>query len=409
MLQAYKHNRALVASHTSTIAPLSSRIVGFINLTVKINFAIIAISFLAMICPMHTKAQNLFANPGLEDINVCTEYTATCSEEAWFYFYPTEIPFIDKALPERFQGKNTLWLPVMNIYDPFGQKQIIYTMLLCPLVKGKTYKLSFYINSLNRKFYKTELGFSTKEPNSKGFTTKSINTIFPVTEADFEKDLPAGIPRNWHFVEKTFIAKGDELFFLIGNLSNEVFPYTVADRMSTKGMVYYFADEFMLKALDNTPLCATADKMKERMYAQNYRHTNKTVFDPAIIEPQFTYDTIKVPNAYFETNKSVLKPEFTILMDSITRRISNRYISKIDIIGHTDSRGTAENNLILSLQRAQSVKNFMIKRIPKIAPFTFTIGKGQTQPVDDNETEIGRANNRRVEIILTLAQLYRQN
>lgn len=369
----------------------------------------LVVLFFSLALPQQLAAQNLFANPGFEDINVCTEYTATCSEEAWFYIYPTEIPFIDKAIPTRFMGKGTLWVPVMNIYDPAGQKQLIYTMLLCPLIKGKQYRLSFAINSLERKFFKTELGFSTKEPTSVGFTLKSIKTIIPITEANFASDLPEHFPRGWNYVELNYTAKGDELFFVIGNISNEVFPYSVKDRMSTRGMVYCFIDEILLKPVDNTPLCATADKMKEKMYAQNYRHTNKTVFDPSIIEPQFTYDTIRVPNAYFETNKSALKPEFTKLMDSITMRMAKKYITQINIIGHTDSKGTPEKNMVLSQQRAGAVRAYLVKKIPQLAAYTKAFGRGQTQPIDDNETEQGRANNRRVEIILTLAQLYKQN
>lgn len=72
---------------------------------------------------------------------------------------------------------------------------------------------------------------------------------------------------------------------------------------------------------------------------------------------------------------------------------------KIIIEGHTDSQGAADKNQKLSERRAESVKEYLVSQgVP--SDRIITVGKGETQPIADNSTPEGRANNRRVEIIL---------
>ena len=72
---------------------------------------------------------------------------------------------------------------------------------------------------------------------------------------------------------------------------------------------------------------------------------------------------------------------------------------RIRITGHTDWIGTDKDNQILSEGRANSVKRSMVER--GINPDRIeTEGKGESQPVDTNETEEGRQNNRRVEFTI---------
>ena len=69
---------------------------------------------------------------------------------------------------------------------------------------------------------------------------------------------------------------------------------------------------------------------------------------------------------------------------------------KIEIGGHTDSKGSAEYNKKLSNDRAQSVVNYLIENGISASRLTY-IGYGKDQPVATNETEEGRQENRRVE------------
>ena len=74
--------------------------------------------------------------------------------------------------------------------------------------------------------------------------------------------------------------------------------------------------------------------------------------------------------------------------------------AKLIVIGHTDGTGEEEYNKLLSLQRAQNAKRFLVE-VCKIAPETLsTQVRGAEEPAADNKTRDGRAQNRRVEFIV---------
>lgn len=76
-------------------------------------------------------------------------------------------------------------------------------------------------------------------------------------------------------------------------------------------------------------------------------------------------------------------------------------LNVITIEGHTDSRGEEEYNQALSQRRAESVRAFLVVNFPQLADTQFTVrGMGESRPVATNDTEEGRAQNRRVEIIV---------
>ena len=72
---------------------------------------------------------------------------------------------------------------------------------------------------------------------------------------------------------------------------------------------------------------------------------------------------------------------------------------KIQINGHTDNVGSDENNLILSSNRAKAVQDFLIKNGILASRLSYK-GFGETKPIDSNETEWGRQNNRRTEFVM---------
>ena len=84
---------------------------------------------------------------------------------------------------------------------------------------------------------------------------------------------------------------------------------------------------------------------------------------------------------------------------------AHKEVTKLEVRGHTDSRGGAAANLNLSKRRAASVLKWLVAH--GVAPERLgSNGFGQTRPIDTNDTEDGRKNNRRVEfrIIATAAE-----
>jgi len=108
---------------------------------------------------------------------------------------------------------------------------------------------------------------------------------------------------------------------------------------------------------------------------------------------------IILDNAYlFETGK--FKLQETQQLDSVIHKIVESYPSKITVIGHTDNIGNEESNMKLSLKRAIAVQTYLLDHISDSKFKIIARGLGDQRPIEDNSTSSGRANNRRVEIIL---------
>jgi len=102
-------------------------------------------------------------------------------------------------------------------------------------------------------------------------------------------------------------------------------------------------------------------------------------------------------DAFFDFDKSVLKPEGKAKLDDLISKVKGINLEVIIAVGHTDSIGTDAYNQKLSVRRAEAVKAYLVsKGIEKNR--VYTEGKGEKQPVADNKTAEGRAKNRRVEI-----------
>ncbi|KQV45430.1 MULTISPECIES: outer membrane protein OmpA [unclassified Duganella] len=102
-------------------------------------------------------------------------------------------------------------------------------------------------------------------------------------------------------------------------------------------------------------------------------------------------------DAFFDYDKAVLKPEAKEKLDDLVSKLSGINLEVIIGVGHTDSMGTDQYNDKLSLRRADAVKAYLQSKGVE-ANRVYSEGKGEKQPVADNKTAEGRAQNRRVEI-----------
>lgn len=117
------------------------------------------------------------------------------------------------------------------------------------------------------------------------------------------------------------------------------------------------------------------------------------VVAPAMVAEKVTY----AADAFFDFNKSVLKPEGKAKLDDLVSKVKGINLEVIIAVGHTDSVGSDAYNQKLSVRRSESVKAYLVSSgIEKNR--VYTEGKGEKQPVADNKTAEGRAKNRRVEI-----------
>jgi outer membrane protein OmpA-like peptidoglycan-associated protein/tetratricopeptide (TPR) repeat protein len=101
-------------------------------------------------------------------------------------------------------------------------------------------------------------------------------------------------------------------------------------------------------------------------------------------------------NIFFDTDKFDLKKESTVELTKLINLLEKNPSLKIEIRGHTDNQGNKQHNQVLSVNRAKSVYNYLIENGISSTRLAY-VGFGMDKPIDTNDTEEGRANNRRTE------------
>lgn len=110
--------------------------------------------------------------------------------------------------------------------------------------------------------------------------------------------------------------------------------------------------------------------------------------------------TLNMPgNITFAHNSSDLNAQFFSALDGVSMVLKEYDKTVIEVAGHTDSTGSDQYNMQLSQQRAQAVANYLSSHGVKTQRL-ITVGAGETRPVASNDTDPGRAANRRVELTI---------
>ena len=102
-------------------------------------------------------------------------------------------------------------------------------------------------------------------------------------------------------------------------------------------------------------------------------------------------------NVHFDFGKATLRPDSFTELEELVSYLKRKEDIKIEIAGHTDNIGKEEDNLRLSQQRADAIRNYVIKKGIQPAR-VIAKGYGAAEPVADNATDTGRQLNRRTEV-----------
>jgi outer membrane protein OmpA-like peptidoglycan-associated protein len=107
---------------------------------------------------------------------------------------------------------------------------------------------------------------------------------------------------------------------------------------------------------------------------------------------------VNVPSdVSFDTGRADIKPEMRGVLDALSRNVDST--TQVTVVGHTDSTGSDAINGPLSLSRADAVRDYLSSRGVDASRIVVQ-GRGAHEPVASNDTDTGRAQNRRVEIFL---------
>ncbi len=148
---------------------------------------------------------------------------------------------------------------------------------------------------------------------------------------------------------------------------------------------------------------AQNDKLKSQVWLdQEYEKARKD-FDPqeAEVYKQGNRLVIRLKGLSFENNKSGISSNNFPLLAKVQKVIGDVGSSKVFVEGHTDSTGGPTLNQALSAKRAEAVQSYLIANKTVTADRIQSAGYGYTKPIATNKTPSGRAQNRRIDVIIT--------
>lgn len=336
-------------------------------------------------------AQNLVMNSSFEDYHECPNTLGTFNKNVKSWSTPTagSTDYFNTcstvmSAPENFNGvqhpKNGSAYAGLYFYAPGDYREYIQVQLKKALRPEKTYQLSFYISLAEgsdfavKDFgvvcsYKPILVNTKKELSKARLYNIKGNKFhsFEINHPKFHEDKS-----DWLEVTISFAAKGYEKYLLLGNLRNNKLTRKVqTKRKETKKGAYYYIDMVSL-SIEGTEQITPSYELDSILEFKNIL---------------FDFDKFKL-------NESA-KRDIYALLDYLKQNPG----LKITIIGHTDNKGSRTYNKRLSLKRAKSIVDYLIKLGLNENRINFK-GHGSSRPISKNDTELGRQKNRRVEFML---------
>ncbi|GAB2464196.1 cell envelope biogenesis protein OmpA [Hymenobacter qilianensis] len=157
--------------------------------------------------------------------------------------------------------------------------------------------------------------------------------------------------------------------------------YTVVLNEGRQYAMYAVADKYLMKSL-------------------SFDYTDKRRFDPLTLdiylEPVKAGRSIVLNNLFFDTNQYNLKPKSRTELNRLIQFMRQYKDIEVEISGHTDDVGADSDNMVLSQNRAKAVYNYLVANEVKASRLRFK-GYGETKPLQPNDSDIHRQQNRRIE------------
>jgi len=331
-----------------------------------------------------------FASKRKENIGIIDIYSSKLVNNAWQD--PVNITGInttgDEQCPMIHPDGQTLYFS-SNGHPGMGKTDIFYARRDANGNWGEVTNLGYPINTRNH-----ETGvFVDREGRMAYYSSENGDNGLDI----YSFELPVSSrPRYTTYVKGVVIDAKTALPLTVNleilNLGNSKTLHNIDSRSD---------GSFLLTLPTGEQYAYTAEKEGYLFHSENFdlrENTTAGVYDLKIeLHPIEKEESVILKNIFFETNSFVLKntsdPEIHKLYELLKANAS----MEIQLIGHTDYVGDDNYNLTLSQNRANAVKEKLVAK-GIAAQRISAIGRGETEAISDNETEDGRAQNRRVEM-----------
>ena len=280
-------------------------------------------------------------------------------------------------------------------------REYLQTRLRRRLHKGDSLQVSFFVSlseestgavaTLGALFTPDRIGdttrtlFLNKQHSQLGRNVLQTIATPYVPQVFNAEDRLLSDTRHWQEVSGLFVAQGGEQYITIGNFfPMEHSGYAEPDSLTMLlPGAYYYVDAVTVRCLNCTEP-ETDDLNPDASYLSSE-------------QPAFTVgETFVLKDIFFEFDKSTLLQQSYFELLCLKALLEVYPTMRIEIRGHTDNRGSTQYNLRLSESRAKAVADYLASKGVDAKRLQYK-GYGKSLPIDTNDTDEGRANNRRVE------------
>jgi outer membrane protein OmpA-like peptidoglycan-associated protein len=348
-----------------------------------LKILLILTAFVGLI--LNLKAQNLVPNPGFELFYDCPDGLRQLKKTKHWYsgnigtpeYFRTDCKYQQGPAQS---GKAYTGLILFGDYP----KAIEYLMveLTDSLQKDSIYCLSYWVRAEESFVYIDQIGMHLSDNNLK-ITSWSPIQLSPSLISKYGNPI---IPQlGWMEIKGEYKAKGGERYLSIGNFNNPdriVKHYNEFYHRKPGWNSYYYFDDVSVSLKESAIGCTTRKVAKIHKESSPQRARQP--------------DTLMV---CFESDSYLLNSSEKNRLKNEMNKFNMDEVKRLVLMGHTDADGSDGYNLKLSEQRILQVKEYLLAILPNSKPIKLNYF-GEANPVAGNDTEAGKAKNRRVEVIL---------
>lgn len=262
-------------------------------------------------------------------------------------------------------------------------REYLQVELIHPLVKDKQYKIQLFISCADKLYLSTVNEFNIIF-SKKSFSIQGNDYLLAPPKIKFVPQEKYNNKSDWQELSIIYTANGTEQFMTFGT-----FPYIMDGKecgeiFGKSKYAHYYVDDVSIVPLINEvpPVLPVVIEQKDKLIPiKNFESGETYIFE----------------NLQFKTNESTLLPTSYPELDQLILYLTKHPELKLKITGHTDNIGNSSDNLKLSYERANAVKQYLITNKDINEKSISIDGKGDKKPLNLNKNDADREKNRRVE------------